>query len=151
MKIRVENLKEVEDLRRTPSKAGKNKIKNVRDWKSFGKDFFSRFVPRIVCIAFHSFPAYDEICVFVFIHFSRDLTFYYVCALKLEGEKKFFLLRSSLVTSFISSSSSCSPIFFPTHENIFCWLNGCTSCVKYTLSPRIFRKSSWNLAKDSWR
>lgn len=29
--------------------------------------------------------------MFVFIHFSRDLTFYYVCALKLEGEKKFFL------------------------------------------------------------
>lgn len=64
--------------------------------KSFGKDFFLRFTLCIVCLIphlfFHFISAYDEICVFVFIHFSRDLTFYYVCALRLEGEEKVSLL-----------------------------------------------------------
>lgn len=65
-------------------------------WKSFDKDFF-RSVPYIVCfipnIFYSSFSQliWWDMCV-RFIHFSRDLTFYYVCALKLEGEKVFSVL-----------------------------------------------------------
>lgn len=112
---------EANTIRKQAKKKKKNEIKNVRDWKSFGKDFFLRFVPHIVCIAFHSSSAYDEICVFVFIHFSRDLTFYYVCALKLEGEKKSFSFSFFTRYEFYFFASSFSTVHFHPREPMLAW------------------------------
>lgn len=78
--------------------------------------------------------AYDELCVFVFIHFSRDLTFYYVCALKLEGEKNFF---------------SLPPSPFCRVLPLLAWFV-CELCNKWSFKPRDIRKTFEAVVKIPW-
>jgi hypothetical protein len=91
-------------------------------------------------LPFHSFfslvlaSAYDEICEFVFIHFSRDLTFYYVCALRLEGEKLFHPPPSSRFLCVRLAFRSARCVRFPFWGN------------KWSFKPRDIHKKLFSLS-----
>lgn len=58
----------------------KNKMKNIKDWKSFGKDFFLRFALSIVCIIFSLHGLRWDMCVRFYSLFTRFNFLLCLCA-----------------------------------------------------------------------